>query len=201
MQHKILVLILASFTAGCGSSAPMPATPLTPSFADFEAVNDAIESTRLLLSLGDTDLPSGTVNYDGNLAGDIYVEGVEQGSFRLIGDVNLSVDFVNEHVTGEVDQIFLTNNDIEPTQLEGMLNVDQRIGFGNALFVEAGGTLTADPTTLPFGGTSDVTIEFFGSYYDDQGQSVIRGGWNEIVVNGDFEFAGSGPFAVWQVEQ
>lgn len=171
---------------GGGGNPPLPPDPRIARIDTYDALRLAI--------LGDPDtgapgLPAtapfdpatfGQVAFAGSVT--IRAETVGRASV-LAGDVNLTVDFADDTITGEMDRFFGTGPDLVLRDYSGVVTIDAGM-VGNAdpnsWELDYGGVLTATDQSVVLDGTVDG--QFVGNPMTAMAGSELDA---QIVYNGD----------------
>ncbi len=180
--------ILSTFTALAVLSACAVAEDPTVTERDIERA--FAEASRIQnLPLTDTsDLPTGTVTYDGQIGA--AIDGDIDGS--ILADMTMNVGFSANRVNGTVSNINLIDEDGNPDQLlGGTLEIS---GFENGGTVDA--LALGDVTGVDNGSEFETEMSIFldGDVRDDLIEGDAISGDADGSANGDVDFSIQGVF-------
>lgn len=172
----ILSIVGLGILTACDSPTPpsISAQDVLDANAEFERIIDLPETAA-------ADLPPGSAEFNGHAGGE--VSGDADGS--VLGDMRMAIDFADNTISGEIDNINLIDIDDEPEQLlGGSLNIVGTETDG-ILSATASGELTAvgDESVR---GSSTVSLTMSGSVLTDTADGDTVAGQLSGSGDGDF---------------
>ncbi|MEO1640400.1 MAG: hypothetical protein AAFU41_14260 [Pseudomonadota bacterium] len=180
----IFALPALSLLAACvtPNEPTVSASDVDRAFAEAQAI-----STRPLTD--PIDLPFGGVTYQGHLGAD--VSGDANGS--ILGDMTMSVDFLDNEVGGRITNINLIDPDGTPNQrFDGTLKIDG-VETRGQLDAFASGTITGvDNDNMEVDSQMLLTLD--GDVYDNLGRGDAVFGSAEGQARGEFNMDVDGVF-------
>lgn len=187
MTKPSSLLPIALCTLAACTTSP---NPPTVSGADVDRAFDEAERIQDLPRTIATELPTGTVTYDGQIGAD--VRGDANGD--ILADMTMTIGFATGSISGNVDNINLIDPDGTPSQrFDGDLNIDGIVNSSGDILADAEGEITGVDVD-GFVVESDVQIDLDGTVRNDliNGDAVF--GDADGTARGDFDLDIDGVF-------
>jgi len=192
MIHPLSLALLAG---AAFALAACEADPPSVDTADITAFNAEAARTAALPVTPFNDLPAGTVTYTGAFGSDAAVDGDD--SYAILGDMEMTINFGNQDVNGDLSQVNLIQNGTPEQEMDGTLDIDGQAVNG-VIDATASGTLTRVDTHF-FGEYTSVDLDMNGSVRNDVfvGDAVagtVSGGSTGSIDTFNLELDGNGNF-------
>ncbi len=185
MKHLSGASALLVLLAACATEE----NPPTVSRSDIDRAFDAARDAAALPVTPSSQIPTGTVTYDGQIGADLT--GDSLGS--VLADMTMRVDFQNNRIGGRVDNINLIDQDGTPDQLlDGSLEI---AGFENNGDLDAGAS--GQVTAVGSSGTAldaDMNLDLDGTVRTDRSRGDTVYGGVTGDARGDFNLDIDGVF-------